>query len=257
MSAQAFSWVVEKSQHKGSALLLMLMIANHAHSDGTNAFPSIELLAKECRMSPRAIQYILSKYLIPSGELVAERHVRKEKSGAFEGRNTYFLPGVVRDGFHILGAKIARIDGLSANFACSLGAKFECLRAKQGGSACNSYCVITKEPITKTPGAEQMHPVETVENSGSQPTPPANPAGVSKPISETEKKRRVYERDRRLERESTVRREAAVGRGPIPKPVSDLARQHSMGTSGLSDADLQRRKRQLADQAEKLRRGSR
>lgn len=68
MSFQATTWVIEHSQHKGSALLLLLMIANHAHSDGTNAFPSVEVLAKECRMSKRQIARILLE-LEKSGEL--------------------------------------------------------------------------------------------------------------------------------------------------------------------------------------------
>lgn len=48
------------------------MIANHAHADGTNAFPSVETLAKECRMSERQISRILPR-LEQSGELKIER----------------------------------------------------------------------------------------------------------------------------------------------------------------------------------------
>lgn len=72
MSVQASAWVIENSQHKGSELLCLLMIANHAHADGTNAFPSIETLARECRMSARQIARILVR-LEASGELKIER----------------------------------------------------------------------------------------------------------------------------------------------------------------------------------------
>lgn len=72
MSVQASSWVIKYSQHKGSALLLMLMIANHAHADGTNAFPGVSTLARECRMSERQIIRLLPQ-LEASGELRIEK----------------------------------------------------------------------------------------------------------------------------------------------------------------------------------------
>lgn len=66
------SAVIENSRQKGSALLLLLMIANHAHADGTNSFPSIETLAKECRMSVRQVIRLVAA-LEKSGELQVER----------------------------------------------------------------------------------------------------------------------------------------------------------------------------------------
>ena len=72
MSVQASAWVIQNSQHKGSDLLCLLMIANHAHSDGTNAFPSVPTLAKECRMSARQITRIIQN-LETSGELRVQR----------------------------------------------------------------------------------------------------------------------------------------------------------------------------------------
>ncbi|MBX3297446.1 MAG: helix-turn-helix domain-containing protein [Acidobacteria bacterium] len=79
MSVQAQSWVIEHSQHKGSELLLLLMIANHAHADGTNAFPSLKLLAKECRMSRRQIARLV-KTLETSGELQVHRRGTRTNS---------------------------------------------------------------------------------------------------------------------------------------------------------------------------------
>jgi len=51
--------VWEHSRHKGSALLLMLAIADHAHDDGTGAWPSVPTLAKKIRMSPRQVTRLL------------------------------------------------------------------------------------------------------------------------------------------------------------------------------------------------------
>ncbi len=88
MSVQAMSWVIEHSRHKGAELLCLLMIANHAHADGTNAFPSIETLARECRMSERQIKRIIQK-LEESGELRVER-------GVGRGNVNYYV--IVMDG---------------------------------------------------------------------------------------------------------------------------------------------------------------
>lgn len=51
--------VWEHSQHKGSALLLLLAIADHAHDDGRGAYPSVAALARKIRMSERQVQRIL------------------------------------------------------------------------------------------------------------------------------------------------------------------------------------------------------
>lgn len=68
MSWQAATFVTQNSKHKGSYLLTLLMIANHAHADGTGAWPSIATLAKETRLSERGVQYCIQK-LKESGEL--------------------------------------------------------------------------------------------------------------------------------------------------------------------------------------------
>jgi hypothetical protein len=105
MSVQATSWVIENSIHKGSALLLLMMIANHAHADGTNAFPSIETLAKECRMSTRQISRLVDA-LEGSGELIVERSPgRKAHNYAIKmSVNTDKMSGLNND-------KLSRLNG--------------------------------------------------------------------------------------------------------------------------------------------------
>jgi hypothetical protein len=68
MSVQAMSWVIEHSKHKGNAFVVLLMVANHARSDGSGAWPSVRTLAREARISPRAVQYTVRR-LERSGEL--------------------------------------------------------------------------------------------------------------------------------------------------------------------------------------------
>jgi helix-turn-helix protein len=87
MSVQAISWVIDHSKHKGNPLVVLLMIANHARSDGTGAWPSVHTLAKESRLSDRTVQRCIAT-LSKSKEL----HVSKA-AGPY-GANLYSIRGV-------------------------------------------------------------------------------------------------------------------------------------------------------------------
>jgi helix-turn-helix protein len=67
MSMRMMTLVWEKSQHKGSELLLLLAIADNANDQGI-AYPSIGTLAKKTRMSRRSIQYLIHR-VEQTGEL--------------------------------------------------------------------------------------------------------------------------------------------------------------------------------------------
>jgi hypothetical protein len=69
MSLQAMSWVIESSQHKASAFVVLLMIANHANREGENAFPGLGTLADEARIDVRTVKRLIPT-LQQSGELV-------------------------------------------------------------------------------------------------------------------------------------------------------------------------------------------
>lgn len=88
MSWQATSWVIEHSEHKGSALLTLLCIANCANSDGSHARPGMTRLAKDTRMSRRQVVRIIEK-LEASGELTIKRRDGVE--------NSYSMPLVTSD----------------------------------------------------------------------------------------------------------------------------------------------------------------
>lgn len=87
MSVQAMSYVIDHSGQKGSALLMLLMIANHARSDGTGAWPAVQTLAQECRMSKRQSVRLISQ-LEESGELLIDRN-----EGPF-GTHRYTIAGM-------------------------------------------------------------------------------------------------------------------------------------------------------------------
>ena len=56
MSIRVMSWVWEHSAAEGIELLVLLAIADHASDDGSDAWPSVETLAKKTRVSPRTVQ---------------------------------------------------------------------------------------------------------------------------------------------------------------------------------------------------------
>src|ERR1700739_362903 len=91
MSVQAISWVIDHSKHKGNTFVVLLMIANHAKSDGTGAWPSVATICKESRLSRRTVQRCLSR-LSRKWKFEPELNVRVGK-GPF-GANLYDLPGV-------------------------------------------------------------------------------------------------------------------------------------------------------------------
>lgn len=72
MSIQAISWVLEESEAKLGARLVLLSIANHADRVGGNAFPSVETIAIEAGMSTRQVQRALP-ILEKIGELEIDR----------------------------------------------------------------------------------------------------------------------------------------------------------------------------------------
>lgn len=76
--------VWETSEQSGTALLMLLAIADFSDDDG-RSYPAVPTLAKKCRMSPRNANLILSA-LKKSGELVI-----KQNEGP-KGTNLYLVP---------------------------------------------------------------------------------------------------------------------------------------------------------------------
>lgn len=60
MSVHVISWVLEHSDEKLGRRLVLLVLADHAKKDGTNAWPSIDTIAHEARMSRSQVIRCLS-----------------------------------------------------------------------------------------------------------------------------------------------------------------------------------------------------
>lgn len=81
------SWVIDNSKHSANEFVVLLMIANHAKSDGTGAWPSVPMLAKEARCSEKSVQRAIIA-LVESGELQIDQQAGPRNS------RVYSLPAV-------------------------------------------------------------------------------------------------------------------------------------------------------------------
>jgi hypothetical protein len=70
VSVHVISWVLHQSKARLGDRLVLLMLADKANDDGTGAWPSVRTIAREARMSVRAVQYSLRR-LEAAGAIVA------------------------------------------------------------------------------------------------------------------------------------------------------------------------------------------
>lgn len=101
MSVQAMGWVFDQSETTGSDRLVMLALANHAGARCTDgayeAYPGIDLIAKEAKLNRRVTQNVVSR-------LAAAGHITVVINGAPDTRmradrrtNLYRIHGVQPD----------------------------------------------------------------------------------------------------------------------------------------------------------------
>ena len=101
MSVRVMGNVWSSSQAKGSALLVLLAIADHCHDDGDGAYPSINTLAKKTRLTRRNVQLLLRKL-----EVLGELEVNR--SAGPRGVNVFRV--VMSDGVQTLHPEILQGD---------------------------------------------------------------------------------------------------------------------------------------------------
>lgn len=68
MAIEVMTKVIDRFPLGGNEYVVALMLANHAHKDGTHIFPGVESLARDSKISVRTVQRIL-KYLTATGWL--------------------------------------------------------------------------------------------------------------------------------------------------------------------------------------------
>jgi hypothetical protein len=69
-------WVLDHSEATGGARLVLIVLAEHAHADGGEAFPSVDTIAHRTRMSRRGVQESLRR-LEAEGHIVSDGVSRK------------------------------------------------------------------------------------------------------------------------------------------------------------------------------------
>ena len=85
MSIKIQSEVWEHSKHRGSALLLLLALADNCGDESRSAWPSTDYLAKKTRLSNRAIHRLISE-LEESGELAVQRNRGRNRTNRYHIR---------------------------------------------------------------------------------------------------------------------------------------------------------------------------
>lgn len=101
MSIKIMNRVWSLSDQKGSALLLLLAIADNCNDSGTG-FPGIQYLAHKTRMSERNIQYLLQS-LDKTDELAVEWNAGRGSSNFY-----HILTGLPDPDIQVVKAEVAR-----------------------------------------------------------------------------------------------------------------------------------------------------
>jgi|SRR6266436_9994750 len=86
MSWQAVTWVLEFSESEGYSRLVLIAIASHANREGRNAFPSLDTIALEARISRREVVYCIQE-LEEKGELSILRGIGRGNPNHYELRH--------------------------------------------------------------------------------------------------------------------------------------------------------------------------
>lgn len=90
MSVQVMGRIIDDPTRwpvSAGKLLVLLMVANHANADGAGAWPSLDRLANETRLSKRQVIRLL-------GELESEGYLTIDRGGGRQRTNRYALSGI-------------------------------------------------------------------------------------------------------------------------------------------------------------------
>jgi Helix-turn-helix domain len=85
LSWQAVTWVLEFSEATSYSRLVLIAIASHANREGKNAFPSLDTIAQEARISRREVVYCVQE-LEERGELAVIRGIGRGNPNHYELR---------------------------------------------------------------------------------------------------------------------------------------------------------------------------
>lgn len=81
MSVKVMSLVWDKSRHTGTALVMLLAIADHANDDGV-CWPAVETIARKARVKKRQATNLIAQ-LEASGELIVRRGLGRNNTSIY------------------------------------------------------------------------------------------------------------------------------------------------------------------------------
>lgn len=113
MSFQAFRWVMERSQHKKSTLLVQVILADYANDEGL-AWPSIETIGERAGLKRTAVDDALKK-LRDSGDIVVEQQGGTAARPTSTVYRLQLLPGGVRQTGYEPAERTTRRDRSSSS----------------------------------------------------------------------------------------------------------------------------------------------
>jgi DNA-binding Lrp family transcriptional regulator len=158
MSVQALTWVLDCSEAEDTERLVLISLANHAHKDGSHAFPTVDLIAREARKSPRAVKYAL-KALREGGAI--------ERTGIGPNRATMYR---------------LCMDEQGLAYRTSTHAATRQRQSNEGATVA--------PPVRVQPEAPSLHPegatsprVLTNPSENRPSTPPQPPRGSARPLA--------------------------------------------------------------------------
>jgi len=99
MSVHVMSWVFKHSEETLGRRLVLLVLADHAKEDGTEAWPSVQTIVEQARISERQVQYALRR-LEEAGAIT--------KTGRHRGQNQRYGTNVYS--VNMKGANTAPLD---------------------------------------------------------------------------------------------------------------------------------------------------
>lgn len=182
MSVQCLTWVLDFSPAINGDRLVLISLANHADREGGGSYPPVPMIARESRMSDRAVQYALRSLehgYEGSGRAIARdgvgpnratlwRVLMDEQAKSFRG-----VPRAAR------GADIAppEIPAEGAHIAPSEGANrvhHFAPSTVQNGAALNAHAGSSEPSLNR----QELPPVPPAGDDGEQPdtAPPAEPS---------------------------------------------------------------------------------
>lgn len=168
------SMVFERYPNGGGEMLLALALADHAHDDGSNIYPSIQLLAFKTRQSVRAVQYQLRRM-----EQTGWLELVNSGNGGRNQHREYRIKLAWIKGEEIAPIKISDDDHLN-------DADIAPLKNEKGATDDTKGCNSEHERVQSTTlkGAKLLHPHITVSEPSVKPS--LEPGSVPIPGASTD-----------------------------------------------------------------------